>query len=810
MLMNGINMHTIPAFIAIAACVIILYLTRHRGPNVSTARLYRAVVLMWLLNNLCELTLFIFANNGLAGTLQVGLSYYTVSVLGFALLAHMSLALSTDLEKLPRHRQYVVALYTPGVLIQIPLWFSDWMINGYQSDGGVMPGVAWNSLHGPGYIYLLLIGLAAYVTFTTFILLLGLRSQHKMRRLQCYVVLFSSMPLFILAGIVMMQLLRIISVNQYINTTFAGPFGMIIFCVGTGYAIYRHRLIDIEFYIPWSQARRVKTEFYQQIQTVSELLPRSFDLEEAMRHVSAVLNCPVVVRLKNETLVTPSVSSKLIAEFPIQTLSSYDSMVTVDEILYTDASLAELMRKHKIYAAVPVPQRAGPDTVVIWVLLGEELSGSVYSSRDFAMVGLLFQRMELVFINQLIDVRREMNEMSKSLQTLQTTSNSLVEQVRYLSGAAATAREAARTKDVFLGMISHELRTPLQTIFSSIDLLTGRQQDKYDAKVIHRLEGAACRLETQMKDLTDYARLGAGKLEIRKSAFDISILLSEVVEEHASIAKEKGIALKFDTSSSKYVWSDPDRIRQILGNLLTNALKYTEHGGIHVTHMCLDDGTMKLAVEDTGPGIPSDEVQNMFKPFTQLDSSIVRRHEGVGLGLAIVSGLVEMLGGTIHVDSEVGRGTTIEVSLPYEPATLYTETVPRSGDTTGKSRILVVDDHVEIRESFSEMLDTLGYCCDTSPDADHAISLLSREHYDALLLDIHMPVKNGFDVINELRHQTGPNRSIPVIAISAYAQDITEASVRDVFDEYLMKPVRIEALRATLVRLLATRSTRYA
>ncbi len=426
------------------------------------------------------------------------------------------------------------------------------------------------------------------------------------------------------------------------------------------------------------------------------------------------------------------------------------------------------------------------------------------------MVGLLFQRMELVFINQLIDVRKEMNEMSQSLQAVQATCKSLVEQVTHLSGAAATARELARTKDVFLGMISHELRTPLQTIFSSIDLLTGRKQDQYDAKVIHRLEGAASRLETQMKDLTDYARLGAGKLEIRKSAFDIGNLLSEVAEEHASIAKEKGIALKFDTSSSKYVWSDPDRIRQILGNLLTNALKYTEQGWIHVTHRCLDDGTMKLAVEDTGPGIPPDEVQNMFKPFTQLDSSSVRRHEGVGLGLAIVSGLVEMLGGVIHVDSEVGRGTTIEVTLPYEPATLYTEAATRSGDVTGKSRILVVDDHVEIRESFSEMLDTLGYSCDTSADADNAISLLSNEHYDALLLDIHMPVKNGFDVVKGLRRQTGPNQSIPVIAISAFAQDTTETGMQNIFDEYLMKPVRIEALRATLTRFLSARSTRYA
>ncbi|MHB8697751.1 MAG: hybrid sensor histidine kinase/response regulator [Sulfuricaulis sp.] len=800
--MQGLNWHAAPAFLAVIACTIILFLTHHRGANTYTARLYRVVVLMWLVHNTCELALFVFANNDLTGTLQTGILYYTLSVLAIALLSHLSLALATDIKTRRYHIYYLVALYTPAAILQFPLWLGHSMVTGYKPDDGVMPGVAWNSLHGPNYIYLLLIGFMMYMAITTVTLLMGIRSQNKPRRLQCYVMLFSSLPLFVFANVIILQLLRILPLNPYINATFAAPFGIIIYCIGTGYAIYRHRLVDIEFYIPWSQERRTKTEFYRQIKAVSELLPRSFDLEEAMRHVAAALNCPVVVRSKDETLMTPSESSQLMAEFPLQALSQYDSIVTVDDAARSSPVLANLLRKHKIFAVVPVPQGRGADAVVTWVFLGESLSERVYSSRDFVMVGILFQRMETVFHNQIGDVRREMNEMRQSMQGLQATLKEMAE-------AAATARATARAKDVFLGMISHELRTPLQTIVSSIDLLSGRRHDQRDTKVIHRLENAARRLETQMKDLTDYAKLGAGKLEIRKSLFDVGRLVRECVEEHANIANEKRIALTYDAACSncpQHIWADPDRIRQILSNLLTNALKYTEQGSIRVTCLCLDGDLMKLAVDDTGAGIPPDQIQNVFQPFSQLDSSSARRHEGAGLGLAIVNGLVELLGGSIHVDSEVGRGTCLEVTLPYEPGSLLPLAAARSGNNADKLRILVVDDHPEIRESFSEMLETLGYSCDTSPDADDAIGRLVRQNYGALLLDIHMPGKNGYDVVNDLHRQTGPNRSIPVIAITAYAEDVIEPSMRHKFDEFLIKPVRIDVLRMTLARFLPMHS----
>lgn len=450
MLANGLNWHALPAFLAVMSCAIILVLTHHRGSNTYIARLYRAVVLMWVLNISCELVLFVYSNNNLSGTLQVGLMYYTLCVLAVTFLAHLSIALATDLVSTRHHRLYVTLLYAPALLIQIPLWFTDWVIPGYQSDLGVMPGVAWNSLHGPGYVFYLAIGFVMYMAITTAALLVGVRSPHKPRRLQCYVVLLSSTPLFLFAMVIIGQLLRILPLNQYINATFAAPFGIIIFCIGTGYAIYRHRLVDIEFYIPWSEERRTKRDFYRRIQTVSDRMPQLQDPEEAARSISEVLRCPVVIRSRDEPILTTSPISQMMAKMPMGMLARYDRIVIADDIVHANPELAKLMQQHKVFAAVPVPQGAGADSVVIWVLLGQELSESVYSSRDFAMVSLLFQRMELVFLNQIGPLRREVNELRQDMKSLQITFDNFAEQVGMLVGRQPVDILHAMKKDTLL------------------------------------------------------------------------------------------------------------------------------------------------------------------------------------------------------------------------------------------------------------------------------------------------------------------------------------------------------------------------
>jgi signal transduction histidine kinase len=228
------------------------------------------------------------------------------------------------------------------------------------------------------------------------------------------------------------------------------------------------------------------------------------------------------------------------------------------------------------------------------------------------------------------------------------------------------AREASLAKDAFLGMISHELRTPLHAIVSSIELLGFNFKTDADRKVIRRLETAARHLEAQMRDLTDYARLGAGKLSLRDERFDPQALIDSIVEEHTQAASAKGLTLVSDAGdSASLIESDPHRIRQIVGNLVTNAIKYTDAGTVRVQLARVPDA-LTISVGDTGPGVPQAQIPLLFKEFTQLDASRTRRFDGAGLGLTIVQELAELFGGTIRVSSRVGEGTTFAVTIPVK------------------------------------------------------------------------------------------------------------------------------------------------
>ena len=233
--------------------------------------------------------------------------------------------------------------------------------------------------------------------------------------------------------------------------------------------------------------------------------------------------------------------------------------------------------------------------------------------------------------------------------------------------ASRAAREASLAKDAFLGMISHELRTPLHAIVSSIELLGFNYHSEADRKVIQRLETAARHLEAQMKDLTDYARLGAGKLELRHEHFEPRELLASIVDEHAMSAAARGLKLESEASGvSGLVDSDPHRIRQIVNNLVTNAIRYTETGTVRV-QLRQQPAVLIFVVSDTGPGVPHAQIPLIFQEFTQLDASRTRRFEGAGMGLTIVQGLVKLFGGTVDVASTVGEGTTFTVTIPVTP-----------------------------------------------------------------------------------------------------------------------------------------------
>ena len=365
--------------------------------------------------------------------------------------------------------------------------------------------------------------------------------------------------------------------------------------------------------------------------------------------------------------------------------------------------------------------------------------------------------------------------------------------------AEAALADAIFTKNTILGTISHELKTPLQTIISSIDLLVMRMVSQRDLEVVERLTSAAARLEARMEDLTDYARLGAGKLELRRMVFDPGELLERVVDEFKGAATTGGLDLVLRRKKRVVlVASDALRFEQIATNLITNAIKYTPSGRIQVTVDLVSSNGEKLnlIVEDTGPGISADNLPALFEPFTQLDQSRARKYDGAGMGLAIVQRLVELFGGTIEVQSIVGRGTRFEVVLPVELISGdLVEPEHSRADIPEHHRILLVDDNAEVRLSVKEVLTEIGYVCDAADSGKVALQKLATHSYDAILMDISMPGMDGFEVAAAVRATVGKNQHVPIVALSAHSPEVVSSERSVPFSAHVTKPVRIDMLR---------------
>ncbi|AGK48594.1 MULTISPECIES: hybrid sensor histidine kinase/response regulator [Burkholderia] len=383
--------------------------------------------------------------------------------------------------------------------------------------------------------------------------------------------------------------------------------------------------------------------------------------------------------------------------------------------------------------------------------------------------------------------------------------------------ATAAASEAVRAKNAFLGAIGHELRTPLQSITSAIDVISGARIALEHTDTIKRLELAAMQIESQMRDLTDYARLDSGKLELRNSDFRLAPIVTATATEAVSLIGRKPVRLICENHGIDDVClhSDAARIRQIMTNLLSNAIKNTRAGSVKLSCELApgaQGGRLRLRVEDTGTGIPADKLDHIFHPFTQIDHGQTNIHDGAGMGLSIVKGLVDLFGGGIGVRSEVGKGSVFTVDLPVRISRVAAGP-GAGGDDPAQAEdggvfstphhVLVVDDNKSALSSFSSLLEQIGCTCEPCDSAERAMQKLMRRPYDVLLLDLHMPERDGISVAKELRLTRGPNYRIPVVGVSAHAPELLTEEQMALFDDYLMKPVRREILFRTLKRLVS-------
>jgi PAS domain S-box-containing protein len=369
-----------------------------------------------------------------------------------------------------------------------------------------------------------------------------------------------------------------------------------------------------------------------------------------------------------------------------------------------------------------------------------------------------------------------------------------------LEAVRAEAEQAARVKSEFLANMSHEIRTPLTSILGFASLLAekplGEEADRY----VRRVLSASRSLLAIVNDVLDFSKLEAGRLELRPRPTDPAECAREVLELFTAQAEAKGIRLSFEADrDAGPVLADPDRLRQILMNLVGNAVKFTTRGSVRVV---LSHQTrarrLRFEIRDTGPGLVRGARAKLFQRFSQVDASTTRAHGGTGLGLAICKGLVEAMGGRIGVTSRVGRGACFWFEVAAEPA--LTVRLAASADVDAAVlaglRVLVADDNPANRELVRSLLGALGVNVVGAAGGAEAVEAAGGAPFDVILMDLRMPGVDGWAAAQAIRAGDGPNRNVPILAFSA---DVSadRQHLSEVFQGVVAKPVEpAELLRA--------------
>jgi signal transduction histidine kinase/ActR/RegA family two-component response regulator len=364
---------------------------------------------------------------------------------------------------------------------------------------------------------------------------------------------------------------------------------------------------------------------------------------------------------------------------------------------------------------------------------------------------------------------------------------------------AADLSEANRRKDEFLAMLAHELRNPLAPISNAVQVLRMGESDRGAVeKVGALLERQVGQLARLVDDLLDMSRITRGQIELRKERTDLARVIHQAVEAAQTWCSAMNHNLTVtQPMETLTVNADPARLAQVIGNLLNNACKFTDRGGqIHL--IAERDGDQAvIRVRDNGIGITPEQHSRIFDMFTQLDTSLERSHEGLGIGLTLVKTLVEQHGGTVSVSSEgVGRGSEFVVRLPLlvEPLPEETQWTQAQTDAVGRRRILIVDDNADSAQSLAMLLELSGHEMYTAGDGIEGLALAEQLRPDVVLLDIGLPRLNGYEVCRRIRQQPW-GREMVIAALTGWGQEEDRHRSKEAgFTTHLVKPVDVPAL----------------
>ncbi len=380
-----------------------------------------------------------------------------------------------------------------------------------------------------------------------------------------------------------------------------------------------------------------------------------------------------------------------------------------------------------------------------------------------------------------------------------------------LAEAERSATAGNEAKSAFLAMISHELRTPLNGVMGMARALQrtplDTRQQGYADTILHSGQG----LLTILNDILDLSKIEAGRMDLEVAAFDLREIAEQARELWSETAADKGLALTCaaDPQLPALLLGDETRVRQIVQNLVSNALKFTETGEVRIELSAAPgvdgDGGVEICVVDTGIGLAPEQVATLFRPFAQAEASTARRYGGTGLGLAICRKLAGMMGGEIAVESAVGRGSRFRVWLPL-PAAEIAVAGDEAPDTLPALRVLVVDDNPINQAVARAILEAAGCIVETAADGVQALDRLRVEAFDVVLMDVNMPVMDGVEAVGRIRTGQAGQTDVPVIALTADAMAGEAARLKALgFDGLQHKPVHPAALISAIAEVVAAR-----